>query len=274
MAVDRSRRSCVLCDAGFSGRTFLCRTCADRYRDRPVPVAVRQQFYEAVDRAYPDYSNTYGHYNDAQGLLSYARWLPRQSRILEIGAGGGFTLIALRDLGFRRTVGLDLTATTLEAMRQRLDGTPLVAADAEELPFADGSFDAVLSSDLIEHLPNLDRHLASVARVLRPGGCYLIKTPNRLMAEAYYRARGLYDAYFWHPSMSSPGELRTRLERHGFDCEFLLTPHLTEAQTRKIPIRQLRPIASRIPVGWLPPLVRPHLEVVARKVLGARDGAR
>ena len=184
MAVDRSRRNCALCDAGFSGRTFLCRSCADRYRGKPVPVAVRQQFYEAVDRAYPDCSNTYGHYNDAQGLLAYARWLARESRILEIGAGRGFTLEALRRLGFRRTVGLDLTATTLEAMRQRLNGTPLVAANAEVLPFTEGEFDAVISSDLIEHLPNLDRHLASIARVLRPGGSYLIKTPNRLMAEA------------------------------------------------------------------------------------------
>ena len=260
MAVDRSRRNCAFCDAGFSGRTFLCRSCADCYRGKSVPVAVRQQFYEAVDRAYLDYSNTYGHYNDAQSLLAYARWLPHESRILEIGAGGGFMLEALRRLGFRRTVGLDLTATTLEAMRQRLDGTLLVAADTEELPFTDGAFDAVISSDLIEHLPNLDRHLASIARVLGPGSSYLIKTPNRLMAEAYYQARGLYDAYFWHPSMSSPRELRARLARHGFDCEFLPTPRLTEAQTRKIPVRQLRP------------LVCPHLEVVARKGLAAREG--
>lgn len=263
MVVDRSHRRCLLCDAPFSGRTFLCRDCADRYRGQPIPWAVRLRFYEAVDRVYPDWSNTYGQYNPPLALLDFAAGLPSESRVLEVGAGGGFTLQALRARGLRHLTGSDVTSTTLQAMRDRLVAIALVAADAEALPFRADSFDVLVSSDLIEHLPNLDRHLGEAARILRPGGQYLIKTPNRLMAQAYYRARGLYDAYFWHPSMCSPGELRVTLARHGFACRFLATPRLTGAQTRKIPLRVLRPIARRIPLERVPLVARPHLEVVA-----------
>ncbi|MDI3340885.1 MAG: class I SAM-dependent methyltransferase [Sphaerobacter sp.] len=263
MVVERSERSCLLCGAPFSGRAFLCRACADAYRGAPVPADVRRRFYEAIDRVYPTWSNTYEEYNPPVGLLAHLATLPRTARVLEIGAGGGFALAALARMGFRRLVGLDLTATSLAATRQRVPAAWLVAADAERLPLRDGSVDVVLTSDVMEHLPDLDRHLAEVARVLRPGGHYLIKTPNRRPAEAYYRLRGLYDYHFWHPSMCSPGELRRLLARHGFACAFVAPPRLTQAQCRKIPWPRLRPLAARVPIGWLPNGLRPHLEVVA-----------
>lgn len=266
MVVDRSERRCLLCEEAFRGRAFLCRDCAAQFRGQVVPASVRQRFYEAVDEMYPDWSNTFGHYNPPLGLMGELERLPRQFDLLEIGAGGGFTLEAVKRLGFNNIAGLDVTATSLRAMRARLLGVPLVAADAESLPFAAQSFDVLLSSDVIEHLPDLDQHLAEARRVLRLGGRYLVKTPNRQPAELYYRASGLYDAYFWHPSMQSPGELRHSLGRHGFTCQFLPTPRLTEAQCRKIPLRQLRPLARRAPVGWLPAALRVHLEVVAIRV--------
>lgn len=263
MVVDRSDRPCLLCGRVFRGRAFLCRECADQYRNQPVPTPVRQRFYEEIDRVYPEWSNTFGQYNPPHGLLAFLDSLPRSIRILEIGAGGGFTLALLRDMGFAHLVGSDLTNTTLSAMRSRVGPTPLIAADAEAMPFRDRSFDLLLSSDVIEHLPNLELHIAEASRILRDDGHYLIKTPNRVMAEAYYRLRGMYDAYFWHPSMSSPGELRSLLECHGFAVRFATVPSLTEAQVRKIPLKPLRPLARRTPLAHVPPGLRPHLEVIA-----------
>jgi SAM-dependent methyltransferase len=263
VVVDRSDRPCLLCGKRFRGRTFLCRECADRYRGRPVPAPVRQQFYEQIDRIYPDWSNTYGQYNPPHGLLKFVETLPRSAKVLEIGAGGGFTLEALRERGFTHLLGSDLTATTLAEMRRRLAPIDLAAADAESLPFADEAFDVLISSDVVEHLPDLNQHMAEAARVLVVGGRYLFKTPNRLIAEQYYRLRGLYDSYFWHPSMSSPREIRALLARHGFDTNFLPAPRLTDAQLRKIPVRRLRPIAARFPMQHVPIRLRPHLEIVA-----------
>ena len=271
MVVDRSNRPCLLCGRVFRGRAFLCRECADRYRGYSVPVDVRQRFYAEIDRVYPDWSNTYGQYNPPVGLLAFLEQLPRDTRILEIGAGGGFTLERLHDLGFSRLSGLDLTESTLAAMRSRVPSANLVAADGETLPFRDGSFDILLSSDVVEHLPELEKHLAEAARLLPDGGYYLFKTPNRLMAQVYYRLRGMYDAYFWHPSMSSPGEIRLRLGRAGFSARFVAVPHLTDAQLRKIPSVPLQRLAQWLPLGRLPLPLRPHLEVIAQKRVNGRN---
>jgi len=263
VVVDRSDRPCLLCGRVFRGRAFLCKDCADRYRHQPIPLAVRQHFYEEIDRVYPEWSNTYGQYNPPHGLLAFLEALPRSLRILEIGAGGGFTLELLRGMGFEHLTGSDLTNTTLAAMRARVGQTQLVAADAEALPFRDGSFDLLLSTDVVEHLPVLQRHIAEAARLLTDGGYYLLKTPNRLMADTYYRVRGMYDAYFWHPSMSSPGEIRSLLVQQGFSVRFAAVPGLTEAQVRKIPLKLLQPLARRMPLSRLPLQLRPHLEVIA-----------
>ncbi|HLI51300.1 MAG TPA: class I SAM-dependent methyltransferase [Thermomicrobiaceae bacterium] len=262
MVVERSARRCLLCDRSFTGRTFLCRPCADRYRAKEVPIEIRRRFYEEIDRRYPSWSNTGGDYNPPAALLGTLAGYPRQSNVLEIGAGGGFNLLALEQLGFTRLFGLDLTQTSLPVAARRSPTAHLLAADAATLPFTDGSFDLLFSCDLIEHLPELEQHLAEARRVLRPGGAYLIKTPNRSAAEIYYRLAGLYDAYFWHPSMVSEDELRTVLRRHSFGSVFLSPEALTPAQLRKVPA-PLRRFAKRLPLRQLPPQLRPHFEVVA-----------
>jgi SAM-dependent methyltransferase len=266
VVVERSRRRCLLCERLFDGRTFLCRACSDRYRDRPIPLGVRRRFYEALDREYPLRSNTHGAYNEPVALLREIERLPRGARMLELGAGGGFFGAELHRLGFQCLTLSDFSATALAALRTRAPGALLVGADAARLPFADAAFDVVISSDVIEHIPEVEQHVAEVARVLAPGGRYLLKTPNRVAAEVFYRLRGLHDAYFWHPSMLSPRELRDTFGRYGFTTRILAQPRLTGAQLAKLPgPRLLRPVAGRVPLDRLPPLLRPHLEVVAAK---------
>jgi SAM-dependent methyltransferase len=268
VVVERSPRPCLLCQRTFEGRTFLCRDCSDRYRGQPIPAAVRKRFYEALDRTYPSRSNTYGNWNEPAALLREIARLPHDARVLELGAGGGFIAAELQRCGFSDLTLSDLTATALAALRARAPAAKLAGADAARLPFADGAFDLVIASDVIEHIPEVEQHIAEVARVLAPGGHYALKTPNRLVAAAYYRLRGLHDAYFWHPSMFSPGELRAAFTRHGFTAHLLAQPHLTGAQLAKLPgPRALRHVAARLPLAWLPPVLRPHLEVLATKDL-------
>lgn len=261
-----SLRNCLLCDRGFQGRTFLCRECSDYYRNREIPLDVRETFYTRLDLAYPARSNTYGSYNEPAALLQAIERLPRDARIIEVGAGGGFLARQLVDKGFTDITLTDLTDTAAGALVSRVPEADIVLTDAERLPFKDESFDVAISSDLIEHLPHPDTHLSEVARILTPGGLYLIKTPNRKVAETFYRLAGMHDAYFWHPSMFAPDELRTALDRHGFETRILRPPSLTGAQVAKLPAAKFTgPLARQLPVRRMPISIQPHLEVVARK---------
>lgn len=266
MVVDWSSRRCLLCRREFDGRTFLCRECSDRYRVEPIQPELYATFYEALDREYPARSNTYGAYNEPAGLFRAIERLPRNVRVLELGAGGGHLGERLVALGFSNVTLSDFTVTTLTAMRERLPGVEIVAADASDLPFPDGSFDVVITTDVIEHLPVVDAHITEVHRVLAGRGLYLVKTPNRLIADTYYRIRDMHDSYFWHPSMFTPGELRDTFDNHGFDIHLLPADRLTGAQLAKLPgPSMLGRLAGGVPLAWLPAIARPHLEVVARK---------
>jgi SAM-dependent methyltransferase len=101
------------------------------------------------------------------------RWLARAvstgSRlVLDLACGSGPMSRELQEPG-RTVIGLDLSAEELELAAQRGPG-PWVRADALALPFADASVDAVTSSIGLVVVQPLDRVIAEVARVLKPGG--------------------------------------------------------------------------------------------------------
>jgi len=80
----------------------------------------------------------------------------------------------------RSVVGADVSEEAIAYARTRYaaPNAEFVVADAAALPFADASFDTVCSFETLEHLPDRDGYLAEVARVLRPGGAYLVSTPH------------------------------------------------------------------------------------------------
>ena len=92
-------------------------------------------------------------------------------RVLDIGTGTGLTA----ELGAAHTgpvgsvIGIDPSTSMLSLARARR-GVTAVRATVPYLPFPDGSFDAVLANLVLSHLPDLDRGLADVRRVLRRGG--------------------------------------------------------------------------------------------------------
>jgi ubiquinone/menaquinone biosynthesis C-methylase UbiE len=96
-------------------------------------------------------------------------------RALEIGAGTGyFTINLLRAGVVEHAVATDISPGMLRALsatarRFELD-VRTVEADAEQLPFPDGSFDLVVGHAVLHHLPGLDRAMAEFHRVLAPGG--------------------------------------------------------------------------------------------------------
>ncbi len=99
-------------------------------------------------------------------------------RVLEVACGAGIGLGVVA-AGAQQLVGCDLTYGVL-AMARRHYGRriPLLSADAQTLPFADASFDLILSFEAIYYLPRLDHFLRESRRILAPHGQLLIGTSN------------------------------------------------------------------------------------------------
>lgn len=104
----------------------------------------------------------------------------REEPILEIGAGTGGTLRALRAAGFHRLVGVDTSASQVERARALGTEVELVDGLVALEDRAAASLGAVLALDVLEHLtlPDLVHLLELAADRLQPGGVFIARVPN------------------------------------------------------------------------------------------------
>ena len=97
-------------------------------------------------------------------------------KVLEVSCGhGGGASYLTRTLRPKSYTGLDLNPAGIRfcGERHRVDGLEFINGDAENLPFAENTFDAVINVEASHCYPNFPKFLAEVARVLRPGGHFL-----------------------------------------------------------------------------------------------------
>ena len=127
-----------------------------------------------------------------QRLVSMARVEPGV-RALDLACGTGDITYALQDAR-ADTVGLDITARMVEIARaKRSPASPrFLVGDMMALPFGDGTFDVVTTGYGIRNVPVIDKALAEIGRVLRPGGVLLSLDFDR---PANPMVRGVYLAY-------------------------------------------------------------------------------
>lgn len=99
------------------------------------------------------------------------------SDLLDAGCGTGAMLeLFKRDAPGKNYTGVDLSEKMIEtAKTKRLEGIRFVVGDCEALPFEGSSFDVVTCSMSFHHYPNPDRFFASLHRVLRPGGRFILR---------------------------------------------------------------------------------------------------
>lgn len=102
--------------------------------------------------------------------------LPKNSRVLDIATGKGYMLVELEKAGYGNLACADINEENFALDRTRYG---FVRANFNEaLPFSDGEFDVVISSETIEHVENPRAFLRELVRVMRPGGRMILSTPN------------------------------------------------------------------------------------------------
>jgi SAM-dependent methyltransferase len=98
----------------------------------------------------------------------------RPSRVLDVGGGPGELAARMRDELGADVDHLDVSPRMVELARGR--GLRAQVGDVQELPFADPTFDTVVAAWMLYHVPDVDRALAEIARVLVPGGALVAVT--------------------------------------------------------------------------------------------------
>jgi ubiquinone/menaquinone biosynthesis C-methylase UbiE len=135
---------------------------------RTIPSSVR-----ALDRRlYPGFQDNWDDELLRKAIL--ARLRPG-SRALDLGAGAGI----VSQMNFR---GLGATICGVD-LEPRVAANPYLdeamVAGAEAIPYPDESFDLVFCDNVLEHLPDPEAAFREIHRILKPGGVFLFKTPNR-----------------------------------------------------------------------------------------------
>lgn len=105
-----------------------------------------------------------------------AAHVPKGGSVLELSCGNGEALLSLLQDGYE-VRGTNFTAYPNAPQNLPIDNGVDVLTG---LAYADGSFDCVMLLDVIEHLSDQARVIREVARVVKPGGCVIVVTPNMM----------------------------------------------------------------------------------------------
>lgn len=172
------------------------------------------------------------------------RLLPQRNfeRSLEVGYGAGAVLLALSDQ-VKELHGIDLDAdpVPVEALlANRGKSAHLVQGSVYELPYESSSFDLAVCFSVFEHLDRYEQGLQEVARILKPGGLFLLGMPavNKMM-EFGFQAIGFKGIEDHH--ITTPKTVASSFERAGFAVQ----------QHHHLDLPLHRPLGLRLYFNWL-----------------------
>lgn len=197
---------------------------------------------------------------------------PQPIRMLEVGTGSGGIA---HYFGAHPILRCEVDAVDVHDNRQVTDGYTLQQVAGVELPYADTSFDVVISNHVIEHVGDTSaqhRHLAEIHRVLKQDGVGYLAVPNRwMLTEPHYRLKFLS---WWPHSLRSPylrlmgkgtfydceplqmRQLERMLKAAGFRARNLCVAALRETLEIERPESRTAKLLRKVPNGMLHPLRR------------------
>ncbi|MBI5035211.1 MAG: class I SAM-dependent methyltransferase [Chloroflexi bacterium] len=164
--------------------------------------------------------NAYWWYRGLRTLLKsllkhHVRLDSRHALILDAGCGTGANLKMLQDYG--RAIGIDLSPDALRFCHRRgIAPDHAFAASVTDLPFVQKTFDLAVSFDVICNIPDDVNAFAQVARVLKPGGYFIVQLP------AYQWLWSMHDVAVGHQRRYSARDTRAKLVQAGFQVERVL----------------------------------------------------
>jgi ubiquinone/menaquinone biosynthesis C-methylase UbiE len=147
-----------------------------------------------------------------QAIIAGIGALAPGATVADLGCSTGFLLEDLhRAHPDAKLIGVDMVAAGLRAAAAALPEARLMQADVCALPIEDQSVDAVVSANLLEHVPDDRLALREIARVLKPGA------PAAFVVPAGPRTFDYYDRFLGHERRYARGELAARCREAGLE---------------------------------------------------------
>lgn len=113
----------------------------------------------------------------AARMVARIKRMKKTGRWLDVGCSAGFIVEAARNAGFD-AYGVDIEAWGIRFAKEQLGLDHVYQGALEEQHFPDGHFDIITAYEIIEHVPNLDRFVGEIKRILAPDGILEIRTPD------------------------------------------------------------------------------------------------
>ena len=179
---------------------------------RHVDTAAEVNWSEDLEQLHQESSRT--HFIDVwtrRAMLARMGCLPPHPTVIDVGCSTGYLLEDLQQaLPDASLIGVDLVASGLRAAHENVPAAKLLLADVCALPLEDQAVDVALSANLLEHVPDDERALAEMLRILRPGARAVIVVPAGPHNYDYY------DRFLGHERRYARGELASKARAAGF----------------------------------------------------------
>jgi demethylmenaquinone methyltransferase / 2-methoxy-6-polyprenyl-1,4-benzoquinol methylase len=154
------------------------------------------------------FDNISGNYDGLNRVISFGidiKWRKKvlkmvagtnPEKILDIATGTGDLAILMAQTNAKKIVGLDISAGMLEVGKRKIaaknlsDKIEMVLGDSENMDFQDNTFDAITVAFGVRNFENLEKGLAEILRVLKPGGIFVIletSQPEKSPYKQFYR---------------------------------------------------------------------------------------
>jgi SAM-dependent methyltransferase len=177
-------------------------------------------------------------------VLRIIRKIVKRNRafsFLEIGTGAGFLIAALEsECPQAKLTGLEYDERLISLTKKKVKAARIMQGNAESFDIKDETFDLIVSLQVIEHLYHPERMLAAVRKHLKPGGAFILTTPNpggwgaRLLKDKWHAYRED------HVSLKGIGEWVALAEQSGLAPIYCGSTFFTGI-----------PIFNRLPLGLL-----------------------
>lgn len=196
---------------------FRCGDCRSVYvfppPDETVTHALYVDAYQGATAGY--FAKVEKKMRRSRGRIAQLRKWVGGGRFLDVGCNGGFVVEAAREAGFEAH-GLDLDPVSIRYAEEHYPQNQFFCGPVESLHQPAASFDLVYSSEVIEHVPGTHDFLAAIVRLMKPGACFYVTTPDI----SHWRVPK--DVTRWdgfcppsHCVFFTPQSLAAALEKHG-----------------------------------------------------------